>query len=163
MTAEGSPTQVPVDAGASLIGRSFRSGGMRSRPRLLDLGVAGHDIDDTGAWLRTGRSLRRQGEGVKLFVTSSQPGPAAGRPARLDWLDVDGEPLRRQPGTITARYPGHRIHVDVKKVGRIPAGGGWWFQGRGSDTDGPDDPGPRTAVPGSTTPTSTRPWTCSPA
>ena len=42
---------------------------------------------------------------------------------RRRWLDVDGEPLR-QPGQITARYRGHMVHLDVKKVGRIPDGGG---------------------------------------
>jgi len=46
-------------------------------------------------------------------------------------LDPDGAPNRR-PGKITARYPGHMIHVDVKKVGRIPDGGGWRAHGRGS-------------------------------
>ena len=51
---------------------------------------------------------------------------------RRRWLDVDGEPLR-QPGRITARYRGHMVHVDVKKVGRIPDGGGWRTHGRGSD------------------------------
>jgi transposase InsO family protein len=51
---------------------------------------------------------------------------------RRRWLDVDGEPLR-QPGRITARYRGHMIHLDVKKVGRIPDGGGWRVHGRGSD------------------------------
>jgi Integrase core domain len=29
--------------------------------------------------------------------------------------------------------PGSLLHDDVKKVGRIPAGGGWWAHGRGSD------------------------------
>lgn len=48
--------------------------------------------------------------------------------ARLDHLDVDGEPLRR-PGTIKAWWPGHMIHIDVKKVGRIPDGGGWRLDG----------------------------------
>ena len=43
---------------------------------------------------------------------------------RLDHLDVDGEPLRAA-GRILARYPGHMVHLDVKKVGRIPHGGGW--------------------------------------
>jgi transposase InsO family protein len=50
---------------------------------------------------------------------------------RRRWLDVDGEPLR-QPGKIVARYRGHMVHVDVKKVGRIPDGGGWRIHGRDS-------------------------------
>lgn len=53
---------------------------------------------------------------------------------RLSWLDADGEPLRA-PGTITARYPGHMIHIDVKKAARIPDGGGWRVHGRGSAQD----------------------------
>ncbi|SNS00339.1 hypothetical protein SAMN06272737_1641 [Blastococcus mobilis] len=47
-------------------------------------------------------------------------------------LDLDGE-NNRTPGKITAHYPGHLIHVDVKKVGRIPDGVGWRAHGRGSD------------------------------
>lgn len=36
----------------------------------------------------------------------------------------------RLPGVIRARYRGH---MDVKKVGRIPAGGGWRVHGCGTD------------------------------
>lgn len=31
------------------------------------------------------------------------------------------------------RKPGHMVHLDVKKVGRIPDGGGWRAHGRGSE------------------------------
>ncbi|SMY11142.1 IS481 family transposase [Brevibacterium jeotgali] len=51
--------------------------------------------------------------------------------ARRRDLDPTGE-NNRQPGRITARFPGHMIHLDVKKVGKIPDGGGWWAHGRGS-------------------------------
>lgn len=61
---------------------------------------------------------------------------------RLRDLDTDGEPLRA-PGKITARYPGHMIHLDVKKVGRIPHGGGWRVHGRGSDADRARRGGPK--------------------
>ena len=44
----------------------------------------------------------------------------------------DGEDLRR-PGKIIARYPGHMVHMDVKKIGKIPDGGGWRIHGRGSE------------------------------
>ena len=50
---------------------------------------------------------------------------------RIRDITPDGGNLR-QPGTITARYPGHMIHVDVKKVGKIPDGGGWKVHGRDS-------------------------------
>ncbi len=39
----------------------------------------------------------------------------------------------RKPGKIIARWPGHMVHLDVKKVGRIPDGGGWRIHGRDSD------------------------------
>ena len=51
---------------------------------------------------------------------------------RIRDITPDGENLRR-PGAITARYPGHMIHIDVKKVGKIPDGGGWKVHGRDSD------------------------------
>jgi transposase InsO family protein len=51
---------------------------------------------------------------------------------RRRFLDPCGE-SNRKPGTITARWPGHMVHLDVKKVGRIPDGGGWRIHGRDSD------------------------------
>ncbi len=45
-----------------------------------------------------------------------------------------GIPIRRGPAT-RVRYererPGELIHIDVKKLGRIPTGGGWRATGRG--------------------------------
>ncbi len=47
---------------------------------------------------------------------------------RLAWID-------RPTGRVIRRYerdhPGELIHVDIKKVGRIPPGGGWRAHGRG--------------------------------
>jgi transposase InsO family protein len=48
------------------------------------------------------------------------------------FLDPGGD-SNRKPGKITARWPGHMVHLDVKKVGRIPDGGGWRVHGRDSD------------------------------
>ncbi len=48
------------------------------------------------------------------------------------FIDSNGE-NNRKPGKITARWPGHMAHLDVKKVGRIPDGGGWRVHGRDSD------------------------------
>src|SRR3954462_13642343 len=49
------------------------------------------------------------------------------RLARLAWLG-------RPPGRVIRRYehaaPGDLVHVDVKKLGRIPPGGGWRIHGR---------------------------------
>jgi len=51
----------------------------------------------------------------------------------LRWLD-------RPTGAVVRRYeharPGDLLHMDVKKLGRIPRGGGWWAHGRGRDGHG---------------------------
>ena len=46
-------------------------------------------------------------------------------------LDPTGE-INREIGKIIARFPGHMLHLDVKKVRQIPDGGGWRLHGRGS-------------------------------
>lgn len=47
---------------------------------------------------------------------------------RLSWLD-------RPTGRVIRRYehprPGDLVHMDIKKLGRIPVGGGWRVHGRG--------------------------------
>ena len=53
---------------------------------------------------------------------------------RLCELDrITGEPIR-SPKQTAVRYerdrPGELVHMDVKKLGRIPAGGGWRLHGR---------------------------------
>jgi transposase InsO family protein len=49
---------------------------------------------------------------------------------RLAWLDrPSGEVIRRIP----TDHPGELVHVDIKKLGRIPDGGGWRIHGRGYD------------------------------
>lgn len=48
---------------------------------------------------------------------------------RLRWMD-------RPTGRVIRRYekdhPGELVHADVKKIGKIPPGGGWWAHGRGN-------------------------------
>ncbi|TDD33438.1 helix-turn-helix domain-containing protein [Saccharopolyspora elongata] len=52
---------------------------------------------------------------------------------RRRFIDPDGD-SNRKPQTIVAKRPGHMmIHVNVKKVGRIPDGGEWRTHGRDSD------------------------------
>ena len=50
---------------------------------------------------------------------------------RLDWMD-------RPTGRVIRRYeratPGELVHIDVKKLGRVPPGGGWRIHGRGPTT-----------------------------
>jgi transposase InsO family protein/transposase-like protein len=46
---------------------------------------------------------------------------------RLAWVDrATGEPVRRYEKS----RPGEQVHVDVKKLGNIPDGGGWRVHGR---------------------------------
>ena len=49
---------------------------------------------------------------------------------RLRWMD-------RPTGRVIRRYekdrPGELVHIDIKKLGRIPDGGGWRAHGRGYD------------------------------
>ncbi|MXG88924.1 IS481 family transposase, partial [Nocardioides sp. YIM 123512] len=50
---------------------------------------------------------------------------------RLTHLDrVTGEPIRRYEHA----YPGSMLHVDVKKLGRVPDGGGWRYVGKQQGT-----------------------------
>ena len=57
----------------------------------------------------------------------------AGVPYLWQCDPVTGEPIRASK-TTAVRYehprPGDLVHVDVKKIGRIPVGGGWRLHGR---------------------------------
>ena len=49
---------------------------------------------------------------------------------RVAWMDrPTGRVIRR----IHTDRPGELVHIDVKKLGRIPPGGGWRVHGRGND------------------------------
>lgn len=52
--------------------------------------------------------------------------------SRLRDLDVSGEDLREPVLRYEWARPGDMVHVDVKKLGRIPMGGGWRVHGRAS-------------------------------
>lgn len=52
--------------------------------------------------------------------------------SRLRDLDVTGQDLREPVARYEWAKPGDMVHVDVKKLGRIPDGGGWRVHGRGS-------------------------------
>jgi transposase InsO family protein len=57
---------------------------------------------------------------------------------------LTGEVIRASK-TTTVRYererPGELVHMDVKKIGRIPDGGGWKAHGRGTPRDRKNGPG----------------------
>lgn len=48
------------------------------------------------------------------------------------FIDPNGENSRK-PQKIVAKRPGHMVRIDVKKVGRIPDGGGRRTHGKNSD------------------------------
>jgi transposase InsO family protein len=51
---------------------------------------------------------------------------------------ITGEPVRRRHSGIRyeRRQPGDLLHVDVKKLGRVPDGGGWRLHGRREEVRG---------------------------
>ncbi|GAB1333331.1 hypothetical protein ACE1SV_76700 [Streptomyces sennicomposti] len=86
--------------------------------------------------LNLAEELRRthKWSAARIAFESSQAGMPIGRRTvtrhlaeiglnRRRFIGPDGE-ANRQSRKIHARRPGHMIHVDVKKVGRIPDGGG---------------------------------------
>lgn len=102
------PSRLPIDV-LELIDAWRRDRKWSARRIALELASRGHHycVRTIGRWLqRLGISRRRD-------------------------LDPTGE-NNRHSGKIIARFPGHMLHLDVKKVGQIPAGGGWRLHGRGS-------------------------------
>ncbi|HET6690202.1 MAG TPA: IS481 family transposase [Miltoncostaeaceae bacterium] len=74
--------------------------------------------------------------GDELGVAASTVGRVLARhrmPALRELDALTGEPVRRGP-VSGVRYererPGELVHIDVKKLGRIPDGGGWRAHGR---------------------------------
>jgi transposase InsO family protein len=89
--------------------------------------------------LQMRRTMRRGAEWIaaELGICASTVGRVLRRNQmpHLSMLDaLTGIPIRRGPAT-RVRYeratPGELIHIDVKKLGRIPDGGGWRAIGRG--------------------------------
>jgi transposase InsO family protein len=73
---------------------------------------------------------------AELGMCAATVGRILGRHRMPHLRDLDaltGIPVRRGPAT-RVRYeratPGELVHIDVKKLGRIPAGGGWRMHGR---------------------------------
>ncbi len=50
---------------------------------------------------------------------------------RRKFIDPNGA-NNRAPRKIIAERPGHMVHLDVRKAGRIPGGGGWRVHGKNS-------------------------------
>jgi transposase InsO family protein len=85
------------------------------------------------------RDRRRAGRDEIAAATGTSPRTVSrilarhGRPP-LAWLDpVTGTPIRGRCATVSCYERGSAgdlIHIDVKKIGRIPDGGGWRALGR---------------------------------
>lgn len=121
------------DGQAGLIDRS-------SAPHSSPRQTPAHVVELIESWRRelkwTARQIQRELQGHGHQVSLATIGRwlvRLGINPRRD-LDPDGT-INRVSGTITAKYPGHMLHLDVKKVGRIPDGGGWRAHGRGSEAD----------------------------
>jgi len=90
------------------------------------------DLRRTRKWSARRITTELANEGVSISVRTVGRVLARLGLNRRRFLDPCGE-TNRAPQKIVARWPGHMVHVDVKKVGRIPDGGGWRVHGRGSE------------------------------
>ena len=85
----------------------------------------------TRKWSATRIAFELGSQGVRISRRTVSRHLVALGLNRRRFIDPNGE-LNRVPQPIVARRPGHMVHVDVKKVGRIPDGGGWRVHGKGS-------------------------------
>ena len=140
-TGGRSPTSSPNSASPGRPATSgWPAGGPKAPAGLADRSSRAHRLPGTAPPPRSRRGCWR----CAATASSARPGSArwSAWPAstvhavltrhgmhRLAWLD-------RPTGQVIRRYerdrPGELIHVDVKKLGRIPDGGGWRVHGRDS-------------------------------
>jgi transposase InsO family protein len=118
-----------ADGEAGLADRSSRP---RTCPHRTAVQVE-RRVEAARRLLRTGRDDIAAVTGVPAR-TVSRVLTRRGLPALADCDPITGLPIRASRSTAL-RYerdrPGDLVHVDVKKIGRIPDGGGWRVHGRG--------------------------------
>jgi transposase InsO family protein len=109
-----------------------------SRPECSPNQTAVH-IEDRVEALRRERKLGPvqlmgllAGEGVEIAASTVYRILVRRGISRLRDLDVSGEDLREPVVRYEWARPGDMVHVDVKKLGRIPSGGGHRVHGRTS-------------------------------
>jgi len=97
-------------------------------------------VEDLIEWLRRGMKLgpvmlvaELAEFGVQLAASTIHRVLLRRGISRLRDLDVTGENMREPVHRYEHPGCGDLVHVDVKKIGRIPNGGGWRAHGRGSD------------------------------
>lgn len=115
------------------LGLQDRSSSPRRQPTATatDAIIAIEELRRTRKWSATRISFELNELGSKISRRTVSRYLVALGLNRRRFIDPAGE-TNRVPRPILARRPGHMVHVDVKKVGRIPDGGGWRIHGKGS-------------------------------
>lgn len=97
-------------------------------------------VEDLVEWLRRGMKLGPAmlvGElaefGIVMHASTVHRILLRRGISRLRDLDVTGAQMRRPPQRYEHPVAGDMVHIDVKKVGRIPDGGGWRAHGKGTE------------------------------
>jgi transposase len=116
------------------IGLLDRSSTPHSRPTATDATVVARiaDLRRSQKWSASRIAFELQAQGITVSRRTVTRQLARLGLNHRKFIDPNGEP-NRESRRISARWPGHMVHVDVKKVGRIPDGGGWRVHGRGSE------------------------------
>ena len=100
-----------------------------SRPRTSPMQTS-RRVEDRVCWLRRSKRWGPRMISMHTGVPASTVHKILVRHGlnRLAWID-------RPTGRVIRRYerahPGELVHLDIKKVGKIPPGGGWRVRGRG--------------------------------
>lgn len=115
------------------LGLQDRSSAPRSQPTATPAHIVAQieTMRRQRKWSAARISFELSARGLPISVRTVSRHFAALGINRRRLLDPDGQ-TNRNPTRIIARRPGHMVHVDVKKVGRIPDGGGWRAHGKGS-------------------------------
>lgn len=94
-------------------------------PTAIGAGVAAliEVLRRTRKWSARRITLELAAEGSRISVLTVGQHLARLGLNRRRFLDPGGE-VNRSPQRIIARRPGYMVHVDIKKVGHIPDGGG---------------------------------------
>lgn len=110
-----------------------RSSTPRRQPTATDTDVVARidALRRAEKWSASRIAFELQADGVSISRRTMSRRLLALGLNRRRFIDPSGD-SNREPRKITARRPGHMVHIDVKKVGRIPEDGGRRAHGRAS-------------------------------
>jgi transposase len=116
------------------LGLLARSSAPHRRPTAISAEAVARIEDPrrTQKWSASRIAFELRDEGIEVSRRTVSRHLLALGPNRRKFIDPNGS-SDREPRKIITRRPGHMAHIDVKKVGRIPDGGGWRVHGRGTD------------------------------